>query len=128
MRFAAPIIVLVEVAVAASGRYQYAWLVLVTPWPPLALCWLMQTVALGSYALLPARTDYRLALTVRTFAVYAILFPLSLSLVPGLLLHDPVLLVALPMLVLSSAVAAILAFATWRIQGNGLAFAQEERE
>jgi hypothetical protein len=125
MRFAAPIIVLLEVAILTSG--QSPALMLLAPWPPLALCWLMQTVALGSYALLPARTDYRLALTLRTFTVYAILLPLSISIVPGLLLRDVFIAVAVPMLVASSAIACLIAFAAWRIQGNGLAFAQEER-
>ena len=88
----------------------------------------MQAVALAGYALLPARSDYRLALTLRTFAVYAILLPLVISMLPGMILHDGVLLVALPALVVTSAIVGLIAFATWRIQGNGLAFAQEERQ
>ena len=126
LRFAAPIIVLLEVAIAASGRY--TWLLGLAPLPPLLLCWLMQAVALAGYALLPARSDYRLALTLRTFAVYAILLPLVISMLPGMILHDGVLLVALPALVVTSAIVGLIAFATWRIQGNGLAFAQEERQ
>ena len=43
LRFAAPIIVLLEVAIAASGRYP--WLLGLAPVPPLLLCWLMQAVA-----------------------------------------------------------------------------------
>ena len=54
--------------------------------------------------------------------------PLVISMLPGLILHDGVLLVALPALVVTSAIVGLIAFATWRIQGKGVAFAQEERQ
>lgn len=125
MRFALPLIVFVEVAIASSG--QDLWLLPIAPLPPVVLCWLMQAVGLGGYAVLPARTDYRLALMLRMLAVYVIAVPLAMAWVPGALVHSVVLMAALPMVIALCAGAGLIAFATWRIGGNGLAFAREER-
>ena len=126
LRFAVPLILFIEVAIAVFGRYE--WVLAVAPWPPLLLCWLTQAIGLAGYAFLPARSDYRLALTVRMFAIYAIFVPLALAAIPGAVLRSPALLVALPTLLAATILVGLIAFATWRIEGNGLAFAQEERQ
>jgi len=62
------------------------------------------------------------------FAIYAIFVPLALAAIPGAVLRSPALLVALPTLLAAMILVGLIAFATWRIEGNGLAFAQEERQ
>jgi hypothetical protein len=96
--------------------------------PPLLLCWLSQTVGLAVYALLPSRTDYRLAMTLRMMTIYAITLPLVFSVLPGVLLRNAALAVTMPAGVVIAVIAGTIAFAAWRIQGNGLVFAQEERQ
>ena len=125
LRFALPLIVFLEAAIVASG--QNLWLLPLAPWAPVLLCWLMQAVGLGGYAVLPARTDYRLALMLRMLLVYAITLPLVLAWIPGAVLHSEVLMAGLPALIALGAGGGLIAFATWRISGNGLAFAREER-
>jgi len=125
LRFALPLIVFLEAAIAASG--QNLWLLPLAPWAPVLLCWLMQAVGLGGYAVLPARTDYRLALMLRMLIVYAITLPLVLAWIPGALLHSALLMAGLPAVIALGAGVGLIAFATWRISGNGLAFAREER-
>jgi hypothetical protein len=87
-----------------------------------------QGVALASYALLPARSDYRLAIMLRMFALYATLLTLAVAAAPGLLLRNPGVMIALPSVVMIAVIAASIVFAAWRIEGNGLMFAREERQ
>jgi len=125
LRFGVPLIAFTEAAVAGTGTYM--WLMPIAWLPPLLLCWLSQTVGLAVYALLPSKTDYRLAMTVRMLAVYAIMLPLAFSILPGVLLRNAALLVAMPVGVIAGVIVGTIAFATWRVQGNGMVFAQEER-
>jgi len=60
-------------------------------------------------------------------AIYAITLPLALSILPGVLFRSPALLVAMPLAVIISVIVLTIAFAAWRVQGNGMVFAQEER-
>jgi hypothetical protein len=126
VRFAAPLVVFVSFGLGFWGHY--AWALVIAPLPPLLLCWLTQAAGVGAYALLPARTDFRLALMVRSLAVWAIFLPLGVATLPGALFRNAALVVLLPSLVAVAAIAGLIAFATWRIQGNGLAFAREERQ
>ncbi len=126
LRFAIPLVVFAECAILGSGSY--LWALPIAPIGPILLCWMSQAVGLGVYALLPARTDSRLAMSLRMFAIYGVTVPLALSVIPGLLLHSPVLVLSLPVSVISGVIIGMIAFASWRIQGNGLAFAREERQ
>jgi len=126
LRFAMPLLVFTEFAIAASGRY--LWALAPAPLVAFLLVWMGQTVGLASYAMLPARTDYRLANTMRFVAMYFLLVPLALAAVPGAVLHDVGLAIVLPILVAMATIFGLIAFATWRINGNGLVFAQEERQ
>ena len=115
-----------EFAIAAYGRY--LWALAPAPLVAFLLVWMGQTVGLAGYAILPARTDYRLAFTMRLVAMYFLLVPLALAVVPGAVLHDVGLAIVLPILVAIATIFGLIAFATWRINGNGLVFAQEERQ
>ena len=126
LRFAMPLLVFTEFAIAAYGRY--LWALAPAPLVAFLLVWMGQTVGLASYAMLPARTDYRLANTMRFVAMYFLLVPLALAAVPGAVLHDVGLAIVLPILVAMATIFGLIAFATWRINGNGLVFAQEERQ
>ncbi len=126
LRFAIPLVVFAECAIVGSGSY--LWAMPIAPIGPILLCWMSQAVGLGVYALLPARTDSRLAMSLRMFAIYGVTVPMALSIIPGLVLHSPVLVLTLPVSVISGVIAGMIAFASWRIQGNGLAFAREERQ
>ncbi len=126
IRFVVPLVLFIEAALVTSG--QYLWAIPLAPIPPLLLFWVSQTVSLAVYSMLPARSDYRLAVTMRMIAMYLIFAPLGLSILPGLLLRNPILVVLMPTGVLAAIAVGLLAFASWRIQGNGLVFAMEERQ
>jgi hypothetical protein len=126
LRYGVPLLAFTEAALAATGTY--AWAMPAAVLPPILLCWMSQTVGLGVYALLPSRTDYRLAMTLRMLTIYAISVPLVITILPGLLLRNPALLFTMPAGVVVGVIIATIAFASWRIQGNGMVFAQEERQ
>jgi hypothetical protein len=126
LRFGVPLVVFAESTIAATGAYY--WAVPIALVAPVLLCWMSQTVGLAVYALLPSRTDYRLAMTLRMLAIYAVTLPLAFSVAPGLALHNLPLVFAGPVGVAAVAIVVTIAFATWRIQGNGMVFAQEERQ
>ena len=126
LRFGVPLAVFTEAAIAADGSY--SWALPFALVPPLLLCWMSQTVGLAVYAMLPAKTDYRLAMTLRMLTIYAITLPLAFSVLPGVVLHNAALLFSGPVGVIAIAIAVTIAFANWRIQGNGIVFAQEERQ
>jgi hypothetical protein len=126
LRVAVPMVVLLEAILVAYG--QDRWAIAVVPAAPLLFCFMTQGVALASYALLPARSDYRLAIMLRMFALYATLLTLAVAAAPGLLLRNPGVMIALPSVVVIAVIAASIAFAAWRIEGNGLMFAREERQ
>jgi hypothetical protein len=67
-------------------------------------------------------------MTMRMLAVYAIAVPLVLAILPGVLMRDVVLLVAMPAGVVVAVIVAAIAFASWRIEGNGLVYAREEHQ
>src|SRR5262249_43867659 len=52
-----------------------------------------------------------------------ILVPLSLAFIPGAVVRNVVVLVGVPVGVVTLGIAGLIAFATWRIGGNGLVFA-----
>ena len=127
LRFALPLVVFTECVILGSGS-DYIWAIPIAAIPPLLLCWMSQAVGLGVYALLPARTDYRLAMTLRMLAIYAITVPLAVSTAPGLILRSPALAMTMPAILAGAVIVGMIAFASWRIQGNALVFAQEERQ
>ncbi len=126
LRFGLPLVVFVE-AVVLGARWSPV-LLAVAPIAPLLLSWMSQTVGLAVYALIPARTDYRLQMTMRSMSVYAILVAIAIAAAPGLLLRNVVLAAAAPTSAVVVIIAASIVFATWRIEGNGIVFAQEERQ
>ena len=50
------------------------------------------------------------------------------AILPGAVLRSVAVIAALPIAVTVFATAGLIAFATWRIDGNGMAFAREERQ
>ncbi len=126
VRFGLPLVVFVE-TVVLGARWNPV-LLAIAPVLPLLLSWMSQTVGLAVYALIPARTDYRLQMTMRSMSVYAILFAIAIAAAPGLLLRNVVVALAAPTAVVVAIIVASIVFATWRIEGNGIVFAQEERQ
>jgi hypothetical protein len=126
LRFAVPLVAFSVATVAFDAAYN--WLLPAAVLGPLLLCWMSQTVGLAVYALLPARTDYRLAMMLRMLAIYAITLPLTLAVIPGVILHNAALLVTLPVGIVAGVIIGTILFASWRIAGNGLVYAREERQ
>ncbi|HLJ19018.1 MAG TPA: hypothetical protein VKU84_02420, partial [Stellaceae bacterium] len=126
LRFGLPLVMFVEAAVLGAGWNPV--LLAVAPIPPLLLSWMSQTVGLAVYALIPARTDYRLQMTMRSMSVYAIFIVIGFAAAPGLLLRNVVLAATAPTAAVVAVIAVSIVFATWRIEGNGIVFAQEERQ
>jgi hypothetical protein len=126
LRFGLPLVVFIEFVVVGAGANP--WLLLAAPVPPLLLSWMSQTVGLAVYALLPARTDFRLQMTLRSMSVYAIFIVIAVAAAPGLLLRNFVVAATAPAVAVAAVIAVTLVFATWRIEGNGIVFAQEERQ
>jgi hypothetical protein len=126
LRFGLPLIAFVEAAIAGTGSN--LWLLVVAPLPPMLLCWMSQTVGLAVYALLPAKSDYRLQMTLRMLSVYVIIFAIAIAAAPGLVLRNFALGATLPVIAICAVIAGTIVFANWRIEGNGIVFAQEERQ
>lgn len=92
-----------------------------------ALAWMISALGLASYTVLPAASDLRVAQMVRVFALYAALVPVAVAVVPGALAQSLPLTVAGGTLALGVEAVLLIVFAASRLQGNGLAFAREER-
>ncbi len=93
-----------------------------------ALAWMISALGLASYAVLPAASDLRVAQMLRVFGLYAALVPVAAAVVPGALAQSLPLAVAGGTLALGAETVVLIAFAASRLQGNGLAFAREERQ
>lgn len=92
-----------------------------------ALAWMIAALGLASYSLLPAASDLRVAQMLRVFALYAALLPVGMATIPGAIARSLPLVMAGGALALSAETIAFIAFAAYRLQGNGLALAREER-
>jgi hypothetical protein len=93
----------------------------------IALAWMISALGLASYTILPAASDLRVAQMLRVFALYAALVPVGVAVVPGAIAQSLPLMMAGSALTLSAETVLLIAFAASRLQGNGLAFAREER-
>jgi len=92
-----------------------------------SLAWMIAALGLASYTILPAASDLRVAQMLRVFALYAALVPVGVAAVPGIVTQSLPLVLAGGALMLSAETILLIAFAASRLQGNGLAFAREER-
>jgi hypothetical protein len=92
-----------------------------------ALAWMISALGLASYTVLPAASDLRVAQMLRVFALYAALLPVGAAAVPGVFARSLPLVLAGAALALIAETAGFIAFAAARLEGNGLAFAREER-
>ena len=63
----------------------------------------------------------------RVFALYAALVPVGAAVVPGIVAQSLPLLLGGGTLMMAAEIILLIAFAASRLQGNGLAFAREER-
>jgi hypothetical protein len=111
-------------AAMASGQL---WLPFGFALVAMALSWMISALGLASYSLLPASSDLRVAQMLRIFSLYAALLPVGLALVPGTMTRSLPLVVGGGMVALTLETLGLIAFATHRLRGNGLAFAREER-
>jgi hypothetical protein len=93
----------------------------------LTLAWMISALGLASYTVLPAASDLRVAQMLRVFALYAALVPVAAAVVPGVVAQSLPLILAGGTLMLGAETILLIAFAASRLQGNGLAFAREER-
>jgi hypothetical protein len=91
------------------------------------LAWMISALGLASYTILPAASDLRVAQMLRVFALYAALVPVGVAVVPGIVTQSLPLLLAGGTLMMAAEIILLIAFAASRLQGNGLAFAREER-
>jgi Putative ABC exporter len=92
-----------------------------------ALAWMISALGLAAYTILPAASDLRVAQMLRVFALYAALVPVGAAAVPGLVAQSLPLVLAGGALMLAAETIVLIAFAASRLEGNGLAFAREER-
>lgn len=92
-----------------------------------ALAWMISALGLASYTILPAASDLRVAQMLRVFALYGALVPVAVAVVPGVFAQSLPLVLAGGTLMLGAETILLIAFAASRLQGNGLAFAREER-
>lgn len=92
----------------------------------LPFSWLLQAQSLAIYAVLPATADRRAAQMIRVFSIILALALIVAGAVPGFVIGVlPVSLIG-ALIVLCAELASMVAFASRRIEGNGLAFAREE--
>ncbi|HEY4024988.1 MAG TPA: putative ABC exporter domain-containing protein [Candidatus Dormibacteraeota bacterium] len=111
-------------AAMASGQL---WLPFCFALVAMTLAWMISALGLASYSVLPASSDLRVAQMLRIFSLYAALLPVGLAIVPGTLARSLPLVVGGGMVALAAETLGLIAFATHRLRGNGLAFAREER-
>ena len=124
-RFGVPLALFGAVLSAMASRQAWLaagfWLVAV------ALAWMISALGLASYTVLPAASDLRVAQMLRVFALYAALLPVGVAALPGALAQSLPLALGGGTLMLCAETILLIAFASSRLQGNGLAFAREER-
>ncbi|HYW22830.1 MAG TPA: putative ABC exporter domain-containing protein [Terriglobales bacterium] len=108
----------------ASGQ---AWLAPGFGLVAVTLAWMISALGLASYTILPAASDLRVAQMLRVFALYGALVPVGIAVVPGVFAQSLPLVLAGGTLTLGAETILLIAFAASRLQGNGLAFAREER-
>jgi hypothetical protein len=108
----------------ASGA---AWLAPGFALVAVTLAWMISALGLASYTILPAASDLRVAQMLRVFALYAALVPVGVAVVPGIVAQSLPLLLGGGTLMMAAEIVLLIAFAASRLQGNGLAFAREER-
>jgi hypothetical protein len=125
LRLAVPLFLFLEPALLLAGDADWA---LAAPLLVLLVSWLLAAIGLGAYTVLPAATDYRLTQMLRVVLTYVAMVPLAAAAVPGILLQSTTLAIAVPIPIAVLEMVTLLAFATRRISGNGLAFAREERQ
>jgi Putative ABC exporter len=124
-RFGVPLALFGAVLSAmASGQ---PWLAPAFGLVAVALAWMISALGLASYTFLPAASDLRVAQMIRVFALYAALLPVGVAAVPGIVARSLPLILAGGALMLGAETILLIAFAASRLQGNGLAFAREER-
>lgn len=92
------------------------------------LIWLMRTIALAVYAVMPSSLDmFGPGVVIRTIAVYVLSAPPFFGgLGPGLVSRNIAVGIACGAVVALAESFGLLMFATYRIQGNGLGFARAE--
>lgn len=127
LRFLLPLVAFLGASTLPPGAGQSLAQLALAPVLGLGL-WAVQSLGLASYSVLPAAADLRVAQTLRLAGLYAAVLAVAAAAVPGLLLRNLYLAVAGAVVVLLAEVAACTAFACWRIEGNGIAFAREERQ
>jgi hypothetical protein len=115
-------------AVLAALASEDLWLAIGFGLVALALAWMISALGLASYTVLPAASDLRVAQMLRVFALYAALVPVAVAAAPGAVAGSLPLVLAGMAIALGVEATALLAFAAYRLQGNGLAFAREERQ
>jgi hypothetical protein len=125
LRLAVPLLFLLEPPLLMAGGLGWA---LAAPLVVLLLSSLLAAIGLAAYAILPATTDYRPGQLLRMVVIYVAVLPLAAAAVPGLLRQSPALAIGVPIPIAAVEVVTLLAFATRRISGNGMAFAREERQ
>jgi hypothetical protein len=109
---------------AAGGQPPWAAVGLAVMVVPLS--WLLQSLSLAVYSLLPATADRRAAQMLRVFSIMGALALIAAGAVPGIVAGVWPLALVGGLVVLCAELLGLVAFASWRIEGNGLAFASEE--
>jgi hypothetical protein len=115
-------------AVLAALASEQSWLAIGFGLVALTLAWMISALGLAAYTVLPAASDLRVAQMLRVFALYAALVPVGVAAVPGAVAGSLPLVLAGVAAALGAETIGFLAFAAHRLQGNGLAFAREERQ
>jgi len=115
-------------AVLAALSSEQSWLAIGFGLVALTLAWMISALGLAAYTVLPAASDLRVAQMLRVFALYAALVPVGVAAVPGAVAGSLPLVLAGVAAALGAETIGFLAFAAHRLQGNGLAFAREERQ
>ncbi len=114
------------IASAGVAGHRLWLLVLAIP----AACFLalyVKTIGLATYSLFPSKMDARGPIMgLRVFLTYFALLPPAIGAVIGIPFHSLVVGITASLVLLGSEMFALVAFATWRISGAGVSFAQEE--
>jgi hypothetical protein len=89
--------------------------------------WLQQTLGIAFYTFLPSPRDIRAVQVLRMLCLCVALVPISLALLPGALVNNSAVMLAPAIVLMLAELTLLLAFASRRLEGNGIGVADEER-
>jgi hypothetical protein len=125
VRWSAPLIAFSGLVLTLGG--EPLWEAPLTMVAEIVFSWLQQTLGIAFYTFLPSPRDIRAVQVLRMLCLCVALVPISLALLPGALVNNSAVMLAPAIVLMLAELTLLLAFASRRLEGNGIGVADEER-